>query len=122
MNTKTTSDLISLTNSFNHKYLTIEESIEVITLNEQLLTLAKKIEKSTEKIIESFGGTKTDKGGYTGMTDLKGLNEKISELHEMEHDFEYNTKVISMDSLSKQMQVIDLNTIQIRTIKEFLVK
>lgn len=122
MNIYTIRELILLTNSLVHKYLTIEESFNVEKLNGVLLTNESTYVKHIEKILTEYGAVKSDKDwDLRGVKDNKELSDKMLASNLQVIELGMDTKVLSEESLDKQKRMVELNTSQINFIKKWLV-
>lgn len=113
-------ELLVITNSFIHKYLTVEESFAVEDLNYKLLKARGIYVKHREKLIAGFGGQSDGMGGYKNIKNQTELTKAILESEKMDIEFKYNTHIVSIDSFNTSKRFLDINTVQIRTAKEHL--
>lgn len=113
-------ELLVITNSLVHRYLTVEESLAVEELNEQLLQAQKTYLQHRTKLISGFGGKSDGLGGYVGVKNPTELAQKLVLSEDMDIFFAHKTRILSDESFAKTKREVILTTLHIRTIKEHL--
>lgn len=115
-------DLIVITNSLIYKELTLEESTSVEELNDALIKAKKIYDQHRDKLIKEYGGVLNSEGHYEGITEKTELANKLTQSLDMDIDFKKNTQILSLSSIIQQTRVVPFNGIQVRMMKERLLR
>lgn len=118
-------ELVSVTNTLDNKYFTVQEMWDMAEIAEELTKVVKRHDVTQKKLIEDLGGYTIGNGQYGwepgNIEQQKNITKALFDSSELEFDIIHKTNVLTKASIEKFIVGVSTTPRQLFLIKEYFI-